>query len=148
MVKHHQCQIFRQNTIVFPKIVKRFKRDINAVSNGIQLDIDGQNESENFSLYLKKNANLGYFYYISSRLKPTTKHHVCFVHLIFGFWSYYVNFVYILQSKMGKTEKNGKKITQLKVSRSQNKIVEQKTSPKKERTDSFFYRDSPEILDT
>ena len=87
MVKHHQCQIFRQNTIVFPKIVKRFKRDINAVSNGIQLDIDGQNESENFSLYLKKNANLGYFYCISSRLKPTTKHHVCFVHLIFGFWS-------------------------------------------------------------
>ena len=112
MVKHHQCQIFRQNTIVFPKIVKRFKRDINAVSNGIQLDIDGQNESENFSLYLKKNANLGYFYCISSQLKPTTKHHVCFVHLIFGFWSYYVNFVYILQSKMGKTEKNGKKIMQ------------------------------------
>ena len=114
MVKHYQCQNFRQNTIVFPKIVKRFKRDINAVSNGIQLDIDGQNESENFSLYLKKNANLGYFYCISSRLKPTTKHHVCFVHLIFGFWSYYVNFVYILQSKMGKTEKNGKKIMQLK----------------------------------
>ena len=69
MVKHHQCQIFRQNTIVFPKIVKRFKRDINAVSNGIQLDIDGQNESENFSLYLKKNANLGYFHCISCQLK-------------------------------------------------------------------------------
>ena len=77
MVKHHQCQIFRQNTIVFPKIVKRFKRDINAVSNGIQLDIDGQNESENFSLYLKKNANLGCFHCISNQLKkPTTKHHV------------------------------------------------------------------------
>ena len=69
MVKHYQCQNFRQNTIVFPKIVKRFKRDINAVSNGIQLDIDGQNESENFSLYLKKNANLGYFHCISSQLK-------------------------------------------------------------------------------
>ena len=69
MIKHHQCQIFRQNTIVFPKIVKRFKRDINAVSNGIQLDIDGQNESENFSLYLKKNANLGYFHCISCQLK-------------------------------------------------------------------------------
>ena len=51
----------------------------------------------------------------------------CFVHLIFDFWflvtfvdevtkmqKYYVFFVYILQGKMGKTEKNGKKITQLK----------------------------------
>ena len=49
------------------------------------------------------------------------------IHSIFGFWflvtfgdeatkiqKYYVNFVYILQGKMGKTEKNGKKITQLK----------------------------------
>ena len=45
--------------------------------------------------------------------------------LVFGFWSllamklrkyekYYVIFVYILQGKMGKTEKTGKKITQLK----------------------------------
>ena len=51
----------------------------------------------------------------------------CFVHPIFRFWflvtfgnkvtkirKYYVIFVYILQGKMGKTEKNGKKITQLK----------------------------------
>ena len=51
----------------------------------------------------------------------------CFVHPIFGFWfwvtfgdkvmkiqKYYVIFVYILQGKMGKTEKTGKKITQLK----------------------------------
>ena len=50
-----------------------------------------------------------------------------FVHPIFRFWllvtfgdevtkiqKYYVIFVYILQGKMGKTEKNGKKITQLK----------------------------------
>ena len=29
-------------------------------------------------------------------------------------WKYYVIFVYILQGKMGKTEKTGKKITQLK----------------------------------
>ena len=28
-------------------------------------------------------------------------------------WKYYVIFVYILQGKMGKTEKNGKKITQI-----------------------------------
>ena len=77
MVKHQQCQIFRQNTIVFPKIVKRFKRDINAVSNGIQLDIDGQNESENFSLYLKKNANLGYFHCICSRLKTNYQTPCC-----------------------------------------------------------------------
>ena len=78
MVKHHQCQIFRQNhAIVFPKIVKRFKRDINAVSNGIQLDIDGQNESENFSLYLKKNTNLGYFHCISSRLKTNYQTPCC-----------------------------------------------------------------------
>ena len=47
--------------------------------------------------------------------------------LVFGVWflvtfgdkvtkirKYYVIFVYILQGKMGKTEKNGKKITQLK----------------------------------
>ena len=47
--------------------------------------------------------------------------------LVFGFWflvtfgdkvtkirKYYVIFVYILQGKMGKTENNGKKITQLK----------------------------------
>ena len=43
---------------------------------------------------------------------------------LFGFWSlgneikkvqkYYINFVYILQGKMGKTEKSRKKITQLK----------------------------------
>ena len=41
---------------------------------------------------------------------------------VFGFWSllatklrkYYEIFVYILQGKMGKTEKNGKKIMQLK----------------------------------
>ena len=52
---------------------------------------------------------------------------LCFVHPIFGFsflvtfgdqvtkiWKYYVIFVYILQSKMGKTEKNEEKITQLK----------------------------------
>ena len=77
MVKHHQCQFFRQNTIVFPKIVKRFKRDINAVSNGIQLDIDGQNESENFSLYLKKNANLGYFHCIRNRLKTNYQTPFC-----------------------------------------------------------------------
>ena len=51
----------------------------------------------------------------------------CFVHPIFRFWflvtfgdkvtkiqKYYVIFVYILQGKMGKTEKNRKKITQLK----------------------------------
>ena len=57
MVDYHQC-IFCQNKIVFPKIVKRFKRNINAVSNGIQVDIGGENESENFSLYLKKNSNL------------------------------------------------------------------------------------------
>ena len=48
----------------------------------------------------------------------------CFVHPIFGFWSllatelqsirkYNVNFVYILQGKMGKMEKPGKKIMQL-----------------------------------
>ena len=52
---------------------------------------------------------------------------ICFVHPIFRFWflvtfgdkvmkiqKYYIIFVYILQGKMGKTEKNGKKITQLK----------------------------------
>ena len=40
---------------------------------------------------------------------------------VFGFWSLlatklqkYVNFVYVLQDKSGKTEKTGKKITQLK----------------------------------
>ena len=49
----------------------------------------------------------------------------CFVHPFFCFWvtfgndamkirKYKVIFVYILQGKMGKTEKNGKKITQLK----------------------------------
>ena len=51
----------------------------------------------------------------------------CFVLSIFRFWflvtfedevtkirKYYVIFVYILQGKMGKTEKNRKKITQLK----------------------------------
>ena len=51
----------------------------------------------------------------------------CFVHFIFRFWflvtfgdrvtkiqKYYVIFVYILQGKMGKMEKNGKKIMQLK----------------------------------
>ena len=52
---------------------------------------------------------------------------LCFLHSIFRFWflvsfddevmkiqKYYVIFVYILQGKMGKTEKTGKKITQLK----------------------------------
>ena len=46
----------------------------------------------------------------------------CFVHPIFRLWSFlamklrkcYVIFVYILHGKMGKTEKTGKKITQLK----------------------------------
>ena len=51
----------------------------------------------------------------------------CFVHPIFRFWflvtfgdevtkirKYYIIFVYILQGKMGRMEKNGKKITQLK----------------------------------
>ena len=52
---------------------------------------------------------------------------ICFVHPIFRFWflvtfgnevtkiwKYYIIFVYILQGKMGKPEKNGKKIKQLK----------------------------------
>ena len=52
---------------------------------------------------------------------------VCFVHSIFRFWflvtfgdevmnirKYFVIVVYILQGKMGKTEKKGKKIMQLK----------------------------------
>ena len=43
---------------MYPRIVKRFKRNINSVSDGIQLDIDGQNESERFSLHLKKNRNV------------------------------------------------------------------------------------------
>ena len=49
----------------------------------------------------------------------------CFVHPIFGFWllvtfgnrgigKYYIIFVYILQHKMGKKEKAGNKIMQLK----------------------------------
>ena len=46
----------------------------------------------------------------------------CFVHFIFHFWSllstklqkYSVIFVYILHGKMSRTEKTGKKITQLK----------------------------------
>ena len=50
-----------------------------------------------------------------------------FVHPIFCFWflvtfgnnvtkiqKYYITFVYILLGKMGKTEKNGKKIMQLR----------------------------------
>ena len=48
----------------------------------------------------------------------------CFVHPFFCFWvtfgndamkirKYKVIFVYILQGKMGKTEKNGKKITKI-----------------------------------
>ena len=53
--------------------------------------------------------------------------YVCFVHPIFCFWflvtfgskvtkirKYYVIFVYILQGRMGKMEKNWKEITQLK----------------------------------
>ena len=53
--------------------------------------------------------------------------HFCYVHSIFRFLflvtfcdevtkiqKYYVIFVYILQDKMGKTEKTGKKIMQLK----------------------------------
>ena len=57
---------------------------------------------------------------------------MCIVHPVFRFWflvtfgdkvmkirKYYVIFFYILQGKMGKTEKNGKKITQLKWSKYQ-----------------------------
>ena len=58
----------------------------------------------------------------------------CFVHPFFCFWvtfgndamkirKYKVIFVYILQGKMGKTEKNGKKITQLKGPKYQETIV-------------------------
>ena len=52
---------------------------------------------------------------------------LCFVHQISRFWfldtfgdevtkirKYYVIFAYILQGKMGKTQKSGKKIMQLK----------------------------------
>ena len=60
-IVNHRCQKIRQNdsgsVIVFPKIAKRFKRETRNDAS-IQLDIDGQNESENFSLHLKKNANL------------------------------------------------------------------------------------------
>ena len=62
-----------------------------------------------------------------ANLSNNTHLNKCFVHPIFRFWflvtfgdkvtkilKHYVIFVYILQGKMGKTEKNRKKITQLK----------------------------------
>ena len=68
----------------------------------------------------------GEFFYYNRKISDVFCH-LCFVHPIFPFWflvtfgnkvmkiqKYYVIFVYILQGKMGKTEKNGKKITQLK----------------------------------
>ena len=57
-IVYNNCNNIGIKTIVYPRIVKRFKRNINSVSDGIQLDIDGQNESERFSLHLKKNTNL------------------------------------------------------------------------------------------
>ena len=53
--------------------------------------------------------------------------HKCFVHPIFGFWSilatklwkYYIIFVYILKGKMGKVEKNRKKIHSTKEAKNQ-----------------------------
>ena len=61
------------------------------------------------------------------RFKNVSFGDICFVHPIFRFWflvtfgdeitkiqKHYIIFVYILQGKMDKTEKNGKKTTQLK----------------------------------
>ena len=62
----------------------------------------------------------------SSRQRYLVFRRSCFLFL--GFWSllatklqkYYIIFVYILQGKMGKMEKKGKKITQLKWPKYQN----------------------------
>ena len=71
--------------------------------------------------------DLGYWGIDELRSLEATRLNICFVHPIYRFLflvtfvdklmkiqKYYVIFVYILQGKMGKTEKNEKKIPQIK----------------------------------